>query len=111
MSDMKALALLRERVNVGTMVYVTNHAHLFDSGVSEIVELSHNMHGSGEPGYHSVRGGKRSYFLWPKEGDDFEVSGSELRIYNPNSAYTGGRSLTLTLRFSSQERRENDQQG
>lgn len=98
---MEDLAFLRERVNVGTTVYVTNHAYIFDSGVSEIVELSDNMHGSGRSGYHSVRGGKRSYFLWPKEGDDFEVSGNELRIYNPNSAYTGGRSLTLTLRFRS----------
>lgn len=102
MSDMKALAALRESVTPGTVVRVVNHDYTPSSGTRKVLAVTDNLYSSGRPGYISsgeVKG-KRYYFAWPTETDDFEVNGNELRIYNPSHAYVyGSRAVTLTMRF------------
>ncbi|MFB7858819.1 hypothetical protein [Rhodococcus qingshengii] len=59
---------------------------------------------AGGPAYMSreISGKRREFrYQWPLEGDDFEVEGTTLRIYNPAHAYVNGaRAIVLTLVFS-----------
>ena len=70
-----------------------------------ITEVSNNMFGTGEAGYHSEgKGGRKSYYCWPKEGSDFEIDGLTLRLYNPSHAYVGGRrAITHEFTYSPPE--------
>ena len=107
MSDMKALAALRESVTPGTVVQVVNHDYMPGSGTRKVLSVSDNLYGSGRPGYISSGETKdeRYSFVWPQDGDDFEVDGNELRIYNPSHAYVGGRrTISLTMKFGKGER-------
>ena len=100
---MDALANLIEFVKEGT-VYTIDSSEPNEERGSELLvtSVSSSMFGSGDPGFRSkrVKGGGESYFRWPKEGSDFEVDGTTLRIYNPSHAYNGGRrTLTHTFTF------------
>lgn len=113
--DMEALGALVGRVEVGWTVDVTNHDYIKDSGVRVIESLfttpdqtyrwkgeDHLMR-KGGPGYIARGRGKdrRAFrYQFPVEGDDFEVEGDTLKIFNPSHAYVyGNRAITLTLVF------------
>lgn len=105
MTDMAALAELIARVQVGTRVKVTNHDYAKANGERVVDRVSASLYGTGRAGYTSRRVGTAggpltTYYLWPTEAEDFEVHGSELRIFNPLHAYVnGGRAIVLTLAF------------
>ncbi|MBD3004567.1 hypothetical protein [Streptomyces sp. 5-10] len=112
---MDALRELWERVEEGWRVKVTNHDYAMDGG-ERIVTLKFTMPDQtyradgrthlirkGGPAFLSreVNGRRREFrHELPVEGDDFEVEGRTLRIYNPSHAYVhGGRAIVLTLEF------------
>lgn len=99
--DMAALAELRERVTPGMRLRIINHDYANDSGTATVDEVTAEVvHVKLDKARHSqARKYTRSYISWPKEGDDFEVSGTTLRIFKPYHAYTGGRAIIRTYRF------------
>lgn len=95
-----ALNALIEQVQPGWTVHHTSHEANEHSGLATITRVSASLYGSG-PGYTSAEGKRRSYYMWPTEGDDFEADGLTLRIYNPSHAYVhGGRALTHEFRYA-----------
>lgn len=113
--DTAALRALIDRVEPGWRVSVTNHDYIKDSGERVVTrtfiapdqtyrhEGKTHLTREGGPAYMSreVGGGRREFrYQWPVKGDDFEVDGLTLRVFNPSHAYVhGGRAIVLTLTF------------
>jgi hypothetical protein len=113
--DMEKLRGLLTQVEAGWHVKVTNHDYVKGSGervvtrVYEIRDQTFQHEGethlirAGGPAYASrdMRSGQGFYYQFPVEGEDFEVDGLELCVYNPSHAYCGGnRAIVLTLVYS-----------
>lgn len=105
--NMDDLKKLREFVRVGTRINI-RYLDYISGGTERVVTACRDniqgaYRGIETEGFPRTKGGKgRGYFLWPEEGDDFEVDvdSMTLRLYSPNHAYTGGRALTLVMKFT-----------
>lgn len=99
---LSALAALVEQVAPGWTVDITNHDYITASGRKVITAVRESLYGGG-PGFtdRAEKGRQEGYYAWPSEGDDFEVDGLTLRVYNPSHTYVGGRrAITLTMVFA-----------
>jgi len=92
------LSALIIQVDADWSVRIRDHYEPKNDGVSVIEKVSDNLHGRG-PGYMATNDRRTTYNIWPREGDDFEVHGMTLRIYNPVQASISGV-RTLTQEFT-----------
>lgn len=113
-SDMNALQALIEQIEPGWTVDVTDYDYGAHSGRRTITrtytmaDQTYRHEGrthvarKGGPAYNSKGpNGREYYYQFPVEGDDFEVDGLTLRIFNPSHAYVGGRrAITHEFRYS-----------
>lgn len=95
-----ALCSLISQVKEDWTVRVRDQYEPKNEGTSVIEKVSSDLHGRG-PGYMATNDRRTRYNIWPVDGEDFEVSGRTLRIYNPKHAPVEGvRALTQEYTFS-----------
>lgn len=98
--DMKALAELIERVQVGTFLQSVGYDANTGESFGHVTHVSDDLYRSGRAGIiHTLNKPVRNqgrtftsgYLMWPQEGDDFEIDGDTLKMFNPSHPYVGGR--------------------
>lgn len=98
-NHMNDLRTLIAQIEPGWTVKTTNHDYIASSGINTVTEVTATklLTKLGKPVTNQGRRFTTSYFTWPTEGDDFEVSGMTLRTYRKSY---GSRVIALTLTFA-----------